>query len=70
MRLSSALRCRIEDEGGLRLDAETYHMLQDATGLTRRDINRAIDALAAAGKITVGGEYGTVRVRLALEDGT
>jgi len=64
MLLCAALRCRIEDPAGLRLDAETYRLLQNASGLTRGNIDRALAALAEAGEIRIEGGGGMVRVRI------
>ena len=57
-----ALRARIERLGSLCLNAETFRMLWHE-GFTRRDVDCAIQELAAANRVKLDASLGVVCVR-------
>ena len=59
-----ALRARIERQGSMCLNAETFRMLR-YEGLSQRDVDRAIETMAASGQVDFDTTLGVVRVRFA-----
>ena len=59
-----ALRACIERQGSLWLNAQTFQMLREG-GLSRRDVDRGIEAMNAAGRIVFDSTCGVVVIRLA-----
>jgi hypothetical protein len=63
---ASALRAYLaRRNGGLWLADDAYRNLRWATGLTRGEVQRAIDLLAAQGEIVIEASGGCLVVRLA-----
>jgi hypothetical protein len=60
---SEVLRKRIAWHGSLHLNAQTYRDLR-WEGFSRRDVDRAVEALVLAGEAAIETSSGTVRVRL------
>jgi hypothetical protein len=58
-----ALRTRLARRGSLSLTEETYRDLR-WDGLSRRDVDRALEAMVAAREAIIEANTGKVRVRL------
>ena len=62
-RIEVVRQCVVSWKGIIRLDADAYRILRDR-GLSRCDVDRALDAMAARGEAVVESTAGGVRVRL------